>query len=324
MPLRRQDYTADEFCEKFESTVLFSAIDAASYVDWEEIRTQVAEFEDQLERLESIDADSQAEFESELEAAFDQKFGEKPLYRLCFRLLGVGKSKDEFAVRDGVWDTESGSLIESADFGAESLPEAIAEAGLQEMVQSGYDMKSLLTGIEVGLESNSRKNRQGDKHEELLKLELKEAVQSLKTEGYHVELECQYRVDYSEDDEGKTVDFAILHQGRPVVVFEANCYSAQGSKPSEIRRSYETVARKMQNEGIEYVWVTDGYAWKSSLGRILDSAFSTHPNLYNLHMVREELKDDLLEFMADNSRDFEQSDLDPQSRLTDSAFGNGN
>lgn len=316
----RQNYEKGEFRDRFQDTLLFSAIEAGAYIDWEEIRDQVEVFENQLERLESLKKKSDEEFKAELESLLKGGLGEKPMYRLCFRLLGVGKSKDDFVVRDGIWKTETGELVEMSEYGAEGLSEALIEAGIGDMVQGDYDIKSLLTGIEVGLESHSRKNRQGNMYEKLLAQELEQIQRVLRRKGFSVELVDQHKIDYQESSGSKTVDFALLYRGRPAIVFEANCYSAQGSKPSEIKRSYENVARKMEAEGIEYVWVTDGYAWKSSLGSILDAAFESHPNLYNIHMVQEELEEDILSFLSDEQRASFQENSDPQSRLTDMDF----
>jgi len=315
MTLRRREYDEDVFVEKFTNSVLFSAIDAASYIDWDKIESQVDRFSEQMERLNSIDADTDEEFVEQLEPLLDGEIGEAPLYTLCFRLLGVGDSKDEFVLREGAWNTETGEQIEIAAKDVDDIADVFVEAGIRRVVDRDYDIRSILTGIQIGLESHSRKNRQGDMHEDLLEEELEKIVDALQDRGYNFELDEQYKVDYIESDGTKKVDFALVENGVPKIVFEANCYSAQGSKPSEIKRSYETVARKMDNDGIEYVWVTDGWAWKSSLKKILGEAFHSHSNLYNLASVREELKGDILQFLEEGGREVTQDDLDPQERL---------
>lgn len=320
MALRRQDYTKDEFTDEFKSTVLFSAIDARSYIDWGEITSQVEQFVDQLANLEQLEDLSDDEFKTELKSLLEGGLGNVPMYQLCFRLLGVGKSKDDFVVREGIWKTGEGATVEVDNYGADHLSKILLQAGIRRIVEGDYDIKSLLTGIEIGLESHARKNRQGEQHEMLLEKELKAICDTLVDAGHQVELVSQYKIDYHKSEGSKTVDFALLELGRPIIVFEANCYSAQGSKPSAIKRSYETVAKKMEKDGVEYVWITDGYAWKSSLGRILDAAFASHPNLYNLKMAHKELGNDILAFMDDDTRELSQNDVDPQSRLTDACF----
>jgi len=87
------------------------------------------------------------------------------------------------------------------------------------------------------------------------------------------------------------VDFALFDGGAEFrLVVEANAYK-QGSKPSEIRRSYNHVARRMRRDGIAFVWVTDGQGWASSLDNVLRESYKDITDLYNLHQVEEQLGD---------------------------------
>ncbi len=141
-------------------------------------------------------------------------------------------------------------------------------------------------GVEVGLDSNARKNRSGDAMEDTVELIIK-----------GVGLDYQKEVESSEWPEitkalgtDKTrFDFVIPTKNK-TYLFEVNFYSGGGSKLNETARSFTDVGPKINSvDGFEFVWVTDGKGWESAKNK-LQEAYYTIPSIYNLTTLKDFLE----------------------------------
>lgn len=86
--------------------------------------------------------------------------------------------------------------------------------------------------------------------------------------------------------DSKRFDFVISCPSKKYLV-EVNYYGTQGSKVTEIPRSYMDVAKKINSvEGFEFVWITDGIGWKKAKEQ-LNEAYDEIPNVYNLNTLQD-------------------------------------
>lgn len=125
-----------------------------------------------------------------------------------------------------------------------------------------------VTGIEVGLDSNGRKNRGGHQMEDLVESYLIEAGVEYYKEMYLKDIEAKWGLDLSAlSNDGKAAkrfDF-VVQSGDTVYAIETNFYSSGGSKLNETARSYKMLAQESADiPGFEFVWITDGIGWKSA------------------------------------------------------------
>lgn len=67
---------------------------------------------------------------------------------------------------------------------------------------------------------------------------------------------------------------------------EVNFYTAAGSKPTEIKRSYGHVDKELEKVDTALVWITDGVGYKE-MKKSLKEAVDIHKNTYNLNMMKE-------------------------------------
>lgn len=124
-------------------------------------------------------------------------------------------------------------------------------------------------GIEVGLDSNGRKNRGGHLMEHLvetyiIKAGFKKNINYFK-EMYLKDIEEKWGLDLSEmsgnNVSTKRFDFVIKTDNQ-VYVIEANFYSNGGSKLNETARSYKMLAQESKRvDGLTFIWFTDGIGW---------------------------------------------------------------
>lgn len=150
------------------------------------------------------------------------------------------------------------------------------------IVSSLYDY---VTGVEVGLGSNGRKNRGGHQMEDLVESFLKKSGVKYFKEMYLSDIEKKWGVDLSSiSADGTTTkrwDFVVKTDNH-IFVIETNFYAAGGSKLNETARSYKMIAEESREiKNFDFVWITDGGGWTSAR-RNLEETFDTLPNMYNI------------------------------------------
>ncbi len=298
MPIRQHRPSTSGFVEEFQRTVVPSAIPNAEFIDFDRIETQIERYEDQIETISDLEDVSAAEFESILADAFENADETREWIDFYFELLGERGIK--YASAEGLWKFYPVQrAIDGGDReAAEDLASVLRDVGLQYVVDESADIRDHYRGMLVGMESHKRKNRQGECFEDLVLERLRTVIDRLDNAGHDVRLEEQYTTDYNDDTgQSKTVDFALFDEtGGLRLVVEANAYKGGGSKPSEIRRSYNHVARRMRRDDVAFVWITDGQGWETSLENVLRESYGDITDLYNLYQADEHLANDVVQF----------------------------
>ena len=170
-------------------------------------------------------------------------------------------------------------LLESYFFSPDKIFEYIVGTGLSEIF-TNKDVGNLVDyvfGIEVGLDSNARKNRGGDNMSAAVATFF-EAADII----YESEVDNTIFPEIiSLGSDVKRFDFVIRTKIKTYLI-ETNFYNSSGSKPNEVARSYSVLAPKInQYKQFEFVWITDGQGWLSARNK-LQEAFNAIPSVYNL------------------------------------------
>jgi type II restriction enzyme len=173
-------------------------------------------------------------------------------------------------------------LLDSYFNSPESILEYINETGLGDIFKNKNvtNLVDYVFGIEVGLDTNARKNRGGenmskavsiffDKHNIFYKKEVRNTIFSeIESLGADV----------------KQFDFVIKTKQKTYLI-ETNYYNTGGSKLNEVARAYSDVAPKINRyDSFEFVWITDGQGWYTAKNK-LEEAFNIIPSMYNLLTV---------------------------------------
>ena len=161
------------------------------------------------------------------------------------------------------------------------------QTGLFDMLSNHIisNLYDYVTGVEVGLGSNGRKNRGGHQMEDLVESYIKATGATYYKEMYLADIESKWGVDLSAiSADGTTTkrwDFVVKTKDK-IYVIETNFYSAGGSKLNETARSYKMIAEEAkQVKGVDFVWITDGAGWTSAR-RNLEETFNTMDHMYNI------------------------------------------
>lgn len=155
------------------------------------------------------------------------------------------------------------------------------------------DLCDYVLGVEVGLDSNGRKNRGGHQMEDLVEHYILETGAEYYKEMYLADIENKWNLDLSaisaEGTTKKRWDFVVhTPQSNPsIYVIETNFYTSGGSKLNETSRSYKMIAEEAaRTPNVEFVWVTDGGGWVSARNN-LQETFNTMDRLYNIHDLEQ-------------------------------------
>lgn len=151
-------------------------------------------------------------------------------------------------------------------------------------------------GVEVGLDSNGRKNRSGHAMEDMVEkfvskicvennfTYLKEATPS------HIKSEWGY--DVTVDKSARRFDFAI-NTGSKLYLIETNYYGGGGSKLKATAGEYKTLYDVTAKDGHEFIWVTDGKGWLTA-SRPLEETFNHNKYIVNLTMLENGILNEIV------------------------------
>jgi len=169
---------------------------------------------------------------------------------------------------------------------------------------TGKKIKNVIdyvTGIEVGLDSNGRKNRGGTTMESIIEVFLnglceKNKYRCLK-EATAGKIKDAFGIDVPVDKSSRRYDF-VVHNGKSLYLIETNFYGGGGSKLKATAGEYKALQDYLRKSGHTFIWITDGLGWKTTI-RPLEEAFNHIDFVLNLafvesgvleHIIKENIK----------------------------------
>ncbi len=170
------------------------------------------------------------------------------------------------------------------------------ETGLKEIFQNEY-IKNLVDycfGVEVGFDTNARKNRTGTLMENLVSKFLKEFCDENQNFSY-IEQATQKRIkeyfnyDIEIDKNSRRFDFALYNQSnKKIYLIEVNYYSGGGSKLKATAGEYQYLYGFLKAQNIDFIWITDGKGWLTALSS-LEETFNHNDYVINLEMLKDNI-----------------------------------
>ena len=218
-----------------------------------------------------------------LEEAINELYEENPKVFEVLDILIAVRNKNT-KILDNIGKIVS---LENYFTSPKSILEYICETRLAEVFKNKEitNLVDYVFGIEVGLDTNARKNRGGDNMSKAVSLLFdREEVYYKKEVNSTLFLDIE-----SLGVDVKRFDFVIKTKKKTYLI-ETNFYNTGGSKLNEVARAYSEVAPKInQYENYEFVWITDGQGWLSAKNK-LEEAYNTIPSVYNLTTLSEFVK----------------------------------
>lgn len=264
------------------------------YTDFEKVYSNVESIKVELNILNSLIGSRNIENE------FKQLLKEYPKTLKVVPIL-LAKREKEIKITDA--EGEFLFNFNKPNYTIEEYTKFMRETGLFDLLEKHIinNLVDYVTGVEVGMDTNGRKNRTGDAMEDLVESYLvkhglikgvsyfKEMTKSEIEEKFNLDLNCISNQGKTE----KRFDFVLYVNGH-VYACECNFYGSSGSKLNETARSYKNLAiESKQVEGFTFVWFTDGVGWNTAKHN-LEETFDVLDTIYNLKDLDEGALEKLL------------------------------
>ena len=282
--------------ETWLSTMKDSIATWTYYTDFEKVYLNVKKNKVELNILNSLIGSMN------IEEDFKNLVAEYPKVINAIPIL-LAKRETEIKINDA-----SGEYVFNfvkMNYSVEQYVLFMRNSGLFDLLQNHIinNLVDYVLGIEVGMDTNGRKNRTGHVMEDLVESYLiKSGLTKNKTyfkEMYVSEVEKRFNLDLSAlSNDGKSekrFDFVFVNTQGIVFACECNFYGSSGSKLNETARSYKTLA--LESNGIKefkFVWFTDGIGWNTAKHN-LEETFDVLDALYNLKDLDDGIIEDLLD-----------------------------
>ena len=279
----------NDWLSKFKTSIS----DYKYYVDFEKIYKNVDKVKVELNILNSLIGSKNIEEE------FQNILIKYPETLECIPLLLAVRSREIF-VKDEI--NEYLFKFDKMVYSIKDYIKFMRESGLFDLLQNHIinNLYDYVLGIEVGLDSNGRKNRGGHLMENLvesyiIKAGYKKDVDYFK-EIYLKDIEKKWNLDLSEmsghNTSTKRFDF-VIKTDKQVYVIETNFYSSGGSKLNETARSYKMLAQESKKvDGVTFMWFTDGTGWNSAK-KNLEETFNELEIMYNINDLENGILNEL-------------------------------
>ena len=252
------------------------------YVNFDKVYSNIDNIKVELNIMNSLIGSDNIEHD------FMQLMEKYPEILKCIPILLAVRSYEIYAI-----DADGEYLFDfsSPNYSISDYVMFMKKTGLFDLIANHLinNLVDYVLGVEVGLDSNGRKNRGGHLMEDFIESQLQD-VGLIKNKTYFKEMklstiENTWGIDLSRiSNQGKAekrFDF-VVRKGNTIYALETNFYTGGGSKLNETARSYKTIA--MEASGIDnfiFVWFTDGCGWRSARHN-LEETFDAMEHIYNI------------------------------------------
>lgn len=269
----------NEWLSHFKSSIS----DYGYYVDFQKVYGNIDSIKVELNILNSLIGSKN------IEDDFDKLLAKYPEILKCIPLLLAVREREIYAIdADGEYIYE----FKNQNYSVEQYKMFMRKTGLFDLIGNHIvnNVVDYATGVEVGLDSNGRKNRGGHLMEDLVESYIVKCGlvkgQTYFKEMYLADIERKWHIDLSSlsnnGDAAKRFDF-VIKTDKTIFAIETNFYKSSGSKLNETARSYKMLAQEAKNiDGFAFVWFTDGTGWNSAKHNLKET-FDVLPFIYSIH-----------------------------------------
>lgn len=260
------------------------------YVDFQKVYRNVDKIKIELNILNSLIG------EKDIEKKFLSLLAKYPEVLKCIPLLLAVRQHEIFAMdTNGPYKYN----FKVQNVSPEQYGYFMKETGLYDLLSNHIinNLVDYVCGVEVGLDSNGRKNRGGHLMEDVVEEFIKKTGNKYYKEMYIKDIEKKWGVDFSlVSNDGKATkrfDFVVKTE-QQIYVFETNFYASGGSKLNETARSYKMLSQEIkQTKGVTFIWITDGLGWKSAR-RNLEQTFDVMETIFNIKELENGILTEIL------------------------------
>ena len=250
------------------------------FVNWNKVFSNSSEIEIVLNKLNYLLG------KDDLKGEFIRLYSSNPDIMKAFPVLLAVREK-ELEIYDKE-DKTSQFFNFKKDKSPEEYYEFFEKSGIIKLFKDKR-IKNLVDytiGVEVGLDSNGRKNRGGQLMESIVGAFVEdfckekgfEYIAQARATKIKEKWDMTVRVDKSE----RSFDFAIFNpKTKNIKLIETNFYNGGGSKLKAVCGEFKSLYTELKEQNIDFIWVTDGLGWYTTK-RPLEETYNHNDYVFNL------------------------------------------
>jgi hypothetical protein len=262
------------------------------FVNWEKVFSNSSEMEIILNKLNYLLG------KEDLKTEFKRLYEGNPDIVKAFPvLLAVRERQLEiFELSDGSFEIFNFSNNDG-DF--EKYYTFLKKSGLINLFKKEgiKNLVDYVIGVEVGLDSNGRKNRGGTLMEKIVESHISKlcAKNNLKylaqATAKHIKSEWGFEIKV--DKSQRSFDFAVFNpENKKVKLFEVNFYNGGGSKLKTVCGEFKNLFGELKQQNIDFIWITDGLGWHTTKS-FLEETYNNNEYVFNLQMIENGILEEL-------------------------------
>ena len=273
------------------------------FVDFEKVKKNIRLIEKELNLLNVLIG------KRDIEKEFISLISEYPNVRKVLPILIAirnNKLKD-LKIIDDFEELKSESKIELFNPNTELTSELkedllifFKESGLKEIFQD-KDVKNIVDycfGVEVGMDTNARKNRTGQSMESIVEKIIQKFAEKNDLDyipqATQKKIKEKWNFDIELDKTNRIFDFAVFEKSKnKIFIIETNYYGGGGSKLKSTAGEYQYLFDFLKRQGIDLIWITDGLGWKTTKKSLFET-FLHNDYLLNIEMVKQGILKDII------------------------------
>lgn len=278
----------EEVFSLFMATLKESITTWEYFVNWAKATTNLRDIEINLHLLDYLVGKENIEDEAR------DLFRKYPDLSSIVPIL-IASREDMFSILSSASEELIG--YERYDFRRVTDAPPAPERAVEFLIKSGFleqlrtkrirSLVDFVFGVEVGLDSNGRKNRGGQAMEKIVE----SFVRGICTRNdfrYEKQVSAPrikdlWGLDVPTDKSTRRMDFAV-RATKQLVLIETSFYSGGGSKLKATAGEYKELHKRISRDH-KFVWITDGAGWRTT-HRPLAETFYAVDHILNLEMVQ--------------------------------------
>ncbi len=241
----------------FLKTLEETNIELNDLIDIEKIIKIIDELQIKLNTLNYIISSNQIELNKKIEKLF---ISQPEVFLVLPYLVAISKDKikkNNFLFRINNEIQNLSNFLNSP----KSIISFLELSGLSRLILDGKikNFVDFLTGIEIGLDTNARKNRIGFKNEK----EIDNIITNAFSKYQYISIDRQLILEEFKNKvflKNKKIDFVLTnHLNNKKVIIETSYYNSSGSKIIETAKSFEKLNQIISEiQNYYFLWIADG------------------------------------------------------------------
>lgn len=254
-------------------------------IDWDKVHRNSSELEMILNKLNYLLG------KADIKTEFFKLYENSPDIVKAFPLLLAVRDKKIEIYEPEEKTTEVFDFSKTDRLTVEKYFEFLEESGLVKLFKKD-GVKNLVDyalGVEVGLDSNGRKNRGGTLMESIVEIYINEFCLANEYEylsqANSNKIRMKWGFEVNVDKSSRSFDFAIYNSAsKKLKLVETNFYNGGGSKLKAVCGEFKVLNDELETQNIDFIWITDGLGWETTK-KPLEEAYNHNKYIFNLNML---------------------------------------